>query len=51
MNRCDTCKYAEYEFSELKLKEECIDCTLGHRQKFESDENCKRYKEVKENKE
>lgn len=46
MNRCDTCKYSEYEFSELKLKEECVDCTLGYRQKFESDEDCKKYKSI-----
>lgn len=47
MNRCDTCQHAEFEFSEIKLKDECVDCTLGYRHKFESDEDCKKYKELK----
>ena len=28
MNRCDTCQYAEFEFSYMTLRDECVDCTL-----------------------
>lgn len=48
MNRCDTCIYAEYEWSELHMMNECVDCTKGYRRKFESDEDCKRYEKAGE---
>lgn len=43
MNKCDTCKYAEWEWSEIKMIEICADCTLGFRNKFESEDDCGRY--------
>lgn len=43
MNKCDTCKYAEWDWSELKMIEICTDCTLGFRNKFESEDDCGRF--------
>lgn len=44
MNKCDTCKFAEWEISEWDGMAVFTDCNLGFRKKFESDEDCKRYK-------
>ncbi len=43
MNKCDTCKYAEWDWSEIKMIEICTDCTLGFRNKFESEDKCGRF--------
>ena len=50
MNKCDTCKYAEWEWSEVSMTDVCTDCTLGFRSKFESDDDCGRYKIESEDK-
>ncbi len=43
MNKCDTCKYAEWDWSELEMIEICTDCKLGFRNKFESEDDCGRF--------
>lgn len=43
MNKCDKCKYCEYEFDEIKLQEVPTDCALGYRNKFESENDCERF--------
>lgn len=43
MNRCNTCKYAEWDWSEIKMIEIVTDCRLGFRNKFESEDDCRRF--------
>lgn len=43
MNKCETCKFSEYDFDEIKQMNICVDCVKGFREIFESDKECPEY--------